>query len=179
MGSQFCAAGTGRVMVMPLITQGSAGSCGIFPQRWESIVGRIFGMLKSDDMSGSASPVSISSVVVSSFSAGITYSHHFRSRANLGARLTGVIDFDGGFSTYKHLSASIRNPPGKVVRMQQMPSTQKMLKALAEQNTFPLARPRWGGPFANAFPEDERKAGLKIHGTIPQTMMLIAAQRAG
>lgn len=177
MGSQFCAAGTGRVMVMPLMTQGTAGSCGVFPQRWESIVGRIFGMLKSGATSGSPPPASISSVVVSSFSSGITYSHNFRSRANLGARLAGVIDFDGVISSYR--SASIANPSGRVVRMQQMPSTQQTLRALAAQNTFPLGRPRWGGPYAELFPKNEAQALLPIHGTIPQTMMFVAARRAG
>lgn len=179
MGSQFCAAGKDRVMVMPLMTQGAAESCGVFPQQWESIVSRIFGMLKSGDMSASAPLVSISSVVVSSFSSGITYSHHFRSRANLGSRLAGVIDFDGGISTYKHYSAAIRTPAGRVVKMQQMSSTQQMLRSLAAQNTFPLARPRWGGPYALSFSKDEGRARLQIHGTIPQTMMFIAAQRAG
>ena len=179
MGSQFCAAGMDRVMVMPLMTQGTAESCGIFPQRWESIVSRIFGMLKSGDMSGSAPPASISSVVVSSFSSGITYSHHFRSKANLGSRLAGVIDFDGGISSYSQLSASIRNPPGRVVRMQQMPSTQQMLGVLAARNTFPLAKPRLAGPYKEVFPKNERQALMQIHGTIPQTMMFIAARRAG
>jgi hypothetical protein len=179
MGSQFCAGGTGRVMVMPLMTQGAAESCGIFPQRWESIVSRIFGMLESGDMLGATPPASISSVVVSSFSSGITYSHQFRSKAKLGARLVGVIDFDGGISTYGHLSASISNPPGQVVRMQQMQSTQQILGPLAAQNIFPLARPRWGGPYENLFPKSEAQALLQIHGTIPQTMMLIAARRTG
>ena len=178
MGAQFCAAGMGRILVMPLMTQGMAESCGIFPQRWESIVSRIFGMLKSGDMSGSAPPVFISSIVVSSFSSGITYSHHFRSKANLGTRLAGVIDFDGGISTYRHHSASIRNPPGRVVRMQQMPSTQAVLGILAAQNTFPLARPRWDR-YGIRFSKSEGQALLQIHGTIPQTMMFIAAQRAG
>jgi hypothetical protein len=179
MGSQFCGAGTGRVMVMPLMTQGAAEGSGILPQRWEAIIGRIFGMLKSGDMSESAPPASISSVVVSSFSSGITYSHHFRSKANLGERLVGVIDFDGGISTYGHLSASIRQPAGRVVRMQQMPAPQQMLGMLAAHNTFPLAKSRWGGPYTNLFSKDERQALLQIHGTIPQTMMFVAAQRAG
>jgi hypothetical protein len=168
-----------RVMVMPLMTQGAASNCGSFPQQWESIVSRIFGMLKSGNMSDSAPLASISNVVVSSFSSGITYSHHFRSMANLGTRLAGVIDFDGGISSYKHYSGAIMNPPGRVVRMQQMQSTQQMLGFLATQNTFPLARPRWGGPYANLFPKNEGQALLQIHGTIPQTMMFVAAQRAG
>jgi hypothetical protein len=179
MGSQFCAAGMGRVMVMPLMTQGAAESCGILPQRWEAIIGQMLGMVKSGDMSGSAPSVSISSVVVSSFSSGITYSHYFRSKAKLGERLVSVIDFDGGISTYRHLSGSIRQPAGRVVRMQQMPSNQATLGILAGQNTFPLARPRWGGPYANLFAKNEGQALLQIHGTIPQTMMFIAARRAG
>lgn len=178
-GSQFCAAGTGRVMIMPLMTQGTAGSCGVFPERWESIVSRIFGMLQSNDMSESARPVSISSVVVSSFSSGITYSHHFRSQAKLGSRLTGVIDLDGGISSFKQYSAMLHNPPGRVVRMQQMPAKQKMLAGLAEQNIFPLPRARWGGPYEGLFPKNDAQAVLPIHGTIPQTMMFLAARRAG
>jgi hypothetical protein len=164
-------------MFMPLMTEGAAGTCGLFPQRWESIVSRIFGMMKSGNMSPSAPPASISSVVVSSFSSGITYSHHFRAKAGLGSRLAGVIDFDGGISSYGHFSTAIRNPPGRVVRMQQMPSTQQVLGALAIQSIFPLARPRWGGPYENLFPKNERQALLSIHGTIPQTMMFIAARR--
>jgi hypothetical protein len=179
MGAQFCAAGTGHVLVMPLMTQGSAGDCGNFPQQWESIVGRIFGMLKSGDMSGSASPVPISSVVVSSFSSGITYSHQFRSRAKLGTRLAGVIDFDGAISTFGHLSATITTPAGRVIRMQQMPSSQKTIGILAAQNVFPLGRLRWGGPYENLFPKNDAQAIKPIHGSIPQTMMHFAARRVG
>jgi hypothetical protein len=179
MGSQFCAAGMGRVLFMPLMTESAAATCGVFPQRWESIVGRILGMVKSGNMSGSANPVTISSVVVSSFSSGITYSHNFRNKAGLGSRLVGAIDFDGGISSYRRYSAVNTTPLGRVIRMQQMPATQQMLRPLAEQNTFPLARPRWGGPYENLFPKNEAQALLQIHGTIPQTMMVIAARRAG
>lgn len=178
-GAQFCAAGMGRLLVMPLMTQGVAGTCGIFAQRWEAILSRIFGMLQSNDMSASAPNASISNLVVSSFSSGIAYSHYFRSHAGLGSRLSGVIDFDGGISTYKHLSAMIRQPAGRVVRMQQMPVTQKTLWTLAANNVFPLPRSRWGGPYLNLFPKNEYQAMLQIHGTIPQTTMYIAARRAG
>jgi hypothetical protein len=92
MGAQFCAADMDRVLLMPLMTQSAAQDAGVFPQRWEAIASRILGMLKTGDMSGAAPPVTISSVVVSSFSSGIVYSHQFRSRANLGGRLAGVID---------------------------------------------------------------------------------------
>lgn len=179
MAAQFCAAGTDRVLFMPLMTQGAAEGCGMFPQRWESIVGRILGMLKSGDMTPSAKPASISSVVVSSFSSGITYSHHFRLRAGLGSRLAGVIDFDGAISSYSHHSAAIRSPAGRVVRMQQMPATKAMLGPLAAQNIFPLGSPRWGKPWEGVFSKDPKTALLQIHGTIPQTAMFVAARRAG
>jgi hypothetical protein len=181
MGAQFCAAGTGRVMVMPLMTWGTANDCGILPQRWEPIVSRIFGMLKSNDMSGSAPPASISDVVVSSFSSGITYSHHFRNKANLGARLAGVIDLDGRFSQFGSLSEKLGNPK-RLVRMQQMPATQRDLARLLSQSIIPLGRLRWDhrtSPYRGVFPGDDLATLSKIHRTVPQTMMFIAARRAG
>jgi hypothetical protein len=180
MGSQFCAAEQDRVLFMPLMTQASAGTCGAFPQRWESIISRILGMLKSGNFSSDAPPAPISSVVVSSFSSGITYSHQFRGRATgLGQRLVGVIDFDGGISSYRQYSGMIRNPAGRIVSMQQMPASIHTLSILARDNVFPLPRPRWGGPYANVFPKNDGDALQQIHGTIPQTMMFIAARRAG
>src|SRR5215217_2976662 len=130
MGTQFCAAGLDRVLVMPLMTQGAAQDCGIFPQRWESIVGRILGMLSTGDMSPSAPLIYVNSLVVSSFSSGIVYSHLFRNNAALGARLAGVIDFDGGFSTFSQLSAALTGPPGHVVKMAQMPAAAEALGAM-------------------------------------------------
>lgn len=179
MGAQFCAAGTGRVLVMPLMTQAAAQDCGVFPQRWESILGRILGMLKSGDTTGSAPPEPISSIVVSSFSSGIVYSHQFRSRAHLGGRLSGVIDFDGIISSFSQHSTALSGPPGRVVRMQQSAANPQSIGTLAAQNTFPLVRSRWGGPWANSFVADDHQAMLQIHGTIPQTMMYVAAGRAG
>ncbi|HYZ86879.1 MAG TPA: hypothetical protein VE621_20855 [Bryobacteraceae bacterium] len=176
-GSQFCAAARGWVLFMPLMTNGVFGTCGIFPRRWESIVSQIFGMIKSNNMTASADPVSIQKVIVSSFSSGIAYSHVFRANAGLGARLSGVIDFDGGISSFPQLSAAIKAPAGRIVRMQQMPTTQSALSLLAANNTFPLGQPRWGGPYANLFSKNPKDAVLQIHGTIPQTTMFIAAGR--
>lgn len=167
-----------RVLVMPLMTQAAAQDCGIFPQRWESIVGRMLGMLSIGDMSPAAPLVYVNSLVVSSFSSGIVYSHLFRNKATLGARLAGVIDFDGGISSFSQLSAALSGPPGHVVKMAQIPANQQDLGTLAANNVFPLARPRWGGPWANSFSTDPGQALLQIHGTIPQTMMIIAAGRA-
>jgi hypothetical protein len=177
MGAQFCAARTDRVLFMPLMTGGSAANCGIFPQQWESIVGRVLGMLKSGDMSAAAQPAHISSVVISSFSSGIIYSHHFRSRAGLGARLAGVIDFDGVISSYRQYSSMIASPAARVIRMQQIPAEISKIRPVAAQNIFPLARARWGGPYT--FSGNDYQVLMQIHGTIPLTMMFIAAKQAG
>ncbi|NJM52579.1 MAG: hypothetical protein HC846_03750 [Blastocatellia bacterium] len=51
MAAQFCAAQTGQVLIMPLMTQGAASNCGIFPQRWESIVSQMLGQIDLGDTS--------------------------------------------------------------------------------------------------------------------------------
>lgn len=178
MAAQFCAANTGRVLIMPLMTQQSSADCGTFPQRWPEIAGCILGRL-SLGLDESAPFQPVRSVVVSSFSSGITYSHAFRQRANLGNRLAGVIDFDGTISSASGLSAAISGPAGHVVRAQQSPTTPQNVPALAAQNTFPLQQARWGGPWAGMFDPNPGTALLQIHGTIPQTMMLVAARRIG
>ena len=170
-GAQFCAAGTGRAMIMPLMTTGAAANCGVFPQRWESIINQISALL------GSGSTVN--DVVVSSFSSGIAYSHQFRQRASLGERLAGVIDLDGIISSFRILSSAVTGPAGRVVRVQQTFASPSTLSLLAIKNIFPVPKPRWGGPFANLFSTSPRAAVMQIHGSIPQTMMCVASRRAG
>lgn len=169
MGTQFCAAATDRVMIMPLMTSGSAQTCGILPGRWRSIFAEILGRLGP----GAAKPVNVSSLVVSSFSSGISYSHYFRKNGGLGSDLAGVIDFDGTFSQSKHLSAMITQPAGRIIRAHQAPTSAKTVASSAAANLFPVPQPRWKHspwPFANAY---------QIHGLIPQTLMYTAAKRAG
>jgi hypothetical protein len=178
MGSQFCAAQTGRVLVMPLMTQAAAADAGSFPQRWVDVVGCILGRLAHGVESG-APFQRITSVVVSSFSSGIVYSHQFRARANLGPRLAGVIDFDGVISSHSSLSQALSGPAGRVVKAQQSAATPATVAGLAAQNVFPLQQPRWGGPWAGLFDPNPQTALLQIHGLIPQHLMRIAAQRAG
>lgn len=178
MAAQFCAAGTGRVLVMPLMTQASTGDCGVLPQRWVDVVGCILGRLAAGVDAG-APFQRVTDVVVSSFSSGIVYSHQFRARANLGSRLAGVIDFDGIISSSSSLSVGLTGPTGRVVKAQQSAATAAAIPGLAAQNVFPLQRPRWGGPWETSFDPDPGTALRQIHGTIPQTMMLVAARRAG
>ena len=173
MAVQFCAAGTGQVLVMPLMNQTSAGDCGVFPQRWESLVGEMLGQI-----GGAGGPVPITSVVVSSFSSGIVYNAQFRSRAQLGGRLRGVIDFDGIISTNRRFSQALGSGNGcPVVRMQQTDGHPSTIAPLSRQGVFPLSRPRWGEPWQNSFSKDPKQALMQIHATIPQTMMFPAALR--
>lgn len=175
MAIQFCAAQSGQVLVMPLMTQGAALTCGILPQRWESIIGQILGQLASPDMSPTAPPKAISSVVVSSFSNGITYSAAFRSRAGLGGKLRRVIDFDGIISTYKEKSLAL---PPTALRFWQSDVGNKNLPALSASNLFPLPLSRWDEPpYKGFFKGSPRDIMYGIHGTIPQKMMHFAAKR--
>lgn len=178
MGAQFCASRTDRVLIMPLMTNGSADSCGVLPARWKSLFAQMLGRVKAGDAAADAPEVPVRDVIVSSFSNGIKYSHTFRSLAGLGAQLSGVIDFDGGISDHASLSAAIRTPPGRVIRMQQMHATARTpFAALAAGGLFPLGQVRWGGPWKNTFSPNPRTALLQIHGHVPQTTMFIAARQ--
>lgn len=178
MGSQFTGAGTGRILIMPLMNQASTADCGTFPQRWVDYVGCILGRLASGLPFG-APFQRVTSVVVSSFSSGIVYSDKFRARSNLGARLAGVIDFDGVISSHSALSTNLTGPAGHVIKAQQSAAAASALPGLAAQNIFPLTRERWGGPWTGIFDPNPQTALLQIHGRIPQTMMGLAARRAG
>lgn len=179
--AQFCAAGTGQILIMPIFTQGVTGTCGVFPAQWESICGQILALIAAGPGEEPGEPAKISSVVVSSFSAGIVYSNSFRKLARLGDRLTGIVDFDGIISSYSALSAGLGVGGGfPVVRFfQTSDAKEKQLPILASQNFFPLARARWGDPFDKLLPKDPFRAMLPLHGSIPQRFMMLAAQRTG
>lgn len=176
---QFCAAQTGRVMIMPLFTNQVSATCGILPARWENLFGRLLSMAKNGGADGDSDPVSITDVLVSSFSNGISYSHAFRTKAGLRERLAGVIDFDGGISTSGHLSAQIVTPPGRIVRMQQMFAVEKTLGDLATRGIYPLPESRWrstSSPFRTTISKEPRAALLQVHPLIAQHMMFTAAR---
>lgn len=177
--AQFCAAATGQILIMPIFTQGVTGTCGVFPAQWESICGQILALIAAGPDEEPGEPVRISSVVVSSFSAGIVYSNTFRKLARLGSRLTGIIDFDGIISSYSTLSAGLALAGGfPVVRFfQTSDAKEKQLPILASQNFFPLARARWGEPYDKLLPKDPFRAMLPLHGSIPQRFMMLGAQR--
>lgn len=168
---QFCAAKSGRVLIMPVLPNSAASSVGMFPARWREICEQILGQV-----SGRGDRVPITSVVVSSFSSGISFSHNFRKQAAFGGQLKAVIDFDGSFSTYRSYSAALG---GKAIRFTQGGAGASQLPTLAVNNVFPVPKPRWGGPYEGLFAKDPKTASMQIHGAIPQKMMLIGARRAG
>lgn len=175
MARQFLAAGTGRVMIMPLMNNASAETCGIFPERWRELCEKMLGMIAAENYSGSAAPVPISNVVVSSFSSGITYSHFFRQRANLGSALTGLIDFDGTFSTYRSRAHGLTGPAGRTVQFTQQDVKEEQMRRLADRNIFTVSLPRWG-----KYKYRKQVANSMIlHGEIPQRMMYLGSKIAG
>jgi hypothetical protein len=162
MSAQFCAARSGQVLIMPLMTQSATDTCGVLPARWESLLGQIVSLL-------AGRPTTVSSLVVSSFSAGIVYSATFRRRAQLKGRLRGIIDFDGIYSSYRAYSTQL---PHTALRFWQTPVTAQGVTAAAVANLFPLPASRWSSPFDAAKPDG---AGGVRHGYIPNTMMHFAA----
>ncbi|MGH9818976.1 MAG: peptidoglycan-binding domain-containing protein, partial [Pyrinomonadaceae bacterium] len=165
----FCAASTGQILIMPIMTQASSADGGILPRRWESIVGQILGFLSSGQISGSADPVPVGSIVVSSFSNGIAFSAAFRKNATgLSGKLNGVIDFDGIVSSQSHHSIAL-GPSGSfpVVKFYQMPATEHSIQALFGQNVFPLPKERWKKFYAYpTLSKNPKRALEQIHGWI-------------
>lgn len=170
MGAGFCAAATGRVLIMPLMTDNTSATCGILMQRWEELFSQMLSLVQADEGAAFAPRVLVSSILVSSFSSGITYSHHFRQNANLGSRFAGVIDFDGLYSASKAYCPMITGPAGRVVKAYQMFAEPSMIPRLASQNIFPLPHARMKTPY-------DKKTPNQIHGGIPHFMMYIAAKR--
>jgi hypothetical protein len=175
LASQFSAAKTGQILIIPLMTESSSGDCGVLPARWESIIGQMLGLIAAGPSAQTAPAMSVTSVVVSSFSSGIAYSAAFRGRAGLGSRLRGVIDIDGAISTFSHHSHSL---PPSAIKIWQTGSTAQSLKAQAMQNLFPIGQNRWGKFTGGApVPKNPKAAISTIHAYASQTMMYFAAGR--
>jgi hypothetical protein len=139
----------------------------------------MMGMIRAGDPTGEAESVAINSVVVSSFSAGVAYSHSFISRAKPGSKLKGIIDFDGSFSTAKGAAAGLGAGFSPVVRMQQMVGVREpQLLPFAARNFFPLPPTRFNKLLTVPAKDDLRSMNM-IHGLIPQVTMFTAAKRAG
>jgi hypothetical protein len=98
------------VIVMPFLTEAAAVDTGILPGAWLSILTQILAGTRAAMNADDGSPLSLSSLAVASYSAGIVYSDTFRRRASgLSPLLREVWDFDGSFSTNPALSAKLQS----------------------------------------------------------------------
>jgi hypothetical protein len=107
LGYQLDGARRNQIAIMPFLTQARLDT-GILPADWSDIVNGILTAVRAT-FTGDATPVSVSELVVSSFSVGIVYSDEFRKRANLSPYLAEVWDFDGLFSTASNLSQNLHS----------------------------------------------------------------------
>jgi hypothetical protein len=165
LGQQVDVAQRDQVVIMPFLTSAVAGTTGIFPETWQSLVPQILGGTRAA-ITGSTdgSTVAVSSVVVSSFSAGISYSNGFRTRATgLSGLLREVWDLDGSLSPqYGYLSQALWSTSAyKVIKYDQAPSN--------DQTSFHVPLARW------ADCPNHPANFLQVHGLIRDYMFLHAA----
>jgi hypothetical protein len=84
-----------QILILPFMTTGIMSNAGILPLDWKDIVVDILRDVRAS-VTGAEGPLTLSDVVVASFSNGTLYSQAFRSMATgLSAVLTQVWDFDG------------------------------------------------------------------------------------
>jgi hypothetical protein len=139
LGWQVDPAHKDRVVVMPFLTEAAAADTGILAGAWQSILTQILRGTRAAMNADDGSPLSIASIAVASYSAGIVYSDTFRRRAaGLSALLREVWDFDGSFSTNAALSARLQSTAAtRVIKYDQG----------SEGASIHLPAPRW-----SAFP---------------------------
>ena len=112
LGWQVDPARKDRVVIMPFLTQAAASDTGILPGAWQSLVTQILTATRAAMNADDGSPLSIASMAVASYSAGIVYSDTFRRKAvGLSPLLREVWDFDGAYSTNAALSAKLHSTP--------------------------------------------------------------------
>jgi hypothetical protein len=151
LGWQVDPAHKDRVVVMPFLTEGATADTGILPGAWQSILTQILtatrAMMNADD----GSPLTMTSLAVASYSAGIVYSDTFRRRATgLSPLLQEIWDFDGGFSTNAALSTKLQTTAAtRVIRYDQGSGP--------EGASIHVPIPRW-----SAFPAGV-KTGEEVH----------------
>jgi hypothetical protein len=132
-----------RVIVMPFLTEAAAADTGILPATWQSLLTQILTGVRAAMNADDGSPLTLSSVAVASYSAGIVYSDTFRRRAaGLSPLLREVWDLDGSFSTNAALSARlISSATMRVIKYDQGsgPAGASFHVPLARWSAFPAA----------------------------------------
>jgi hypothetical protein len=172
--AQFAAAELDQILIMPVFTASTLGSAGIFPERWQEIVSAILGDLNPIAFVNELGLKPLRNIVLSSFSAGISYSHHFRQRASGIDAVVATIDFDGLFSTFRTLSAKLVHSGARSLVFHQGAVRERDLFALDAQGNFPVPDARWHGGNTAWQP----MTGGMVHGGIPHAFMHFASRRA-
>ena len=166
LGYQLDGAARDQVLIMPFLTE-AAKDTGILPANWQQIVTDIVTAVRDGVTGTSGPPVDVSSVVVSSYSAGIVYSDSFRKLATgLKPLLDEVWDLDGNFSTYSAISQNLRASAGcRVIQYDQISSNDSL--------SFHVPLSRWAKYVA-----PPATAG-QVHSLIADFMFLHAASISG
>ncbi|HYF08941.1 MAG TPA: hypothetical protein VD970_15065 [Acetobacteraceae bacterium] len=156
------------ITIIPILTQGSTSTCGIFPAHWLQIVSDIVADVANDEGLVTMSDGAFASLTISSFSAGIEYSDVFRKKAaGLAGRMTGIVDFDATFSRdYRHKSQVLTGRPGvTVLRYDQEGGPQRPVTLLPYTKVFHVPIERW----RNHSPRPTSPL-QELHGLIPMRM---------
>jgi hypothetical protein len=166
LGYQLDGARRNQIIIMPFMTE-QAKTGGILPVNWQDIVTQILQLVHVDIAPSQTSPLSISQLVVSSFSAGMIYSDNFRrTGVNVASVLAEVWDFDGLYSSYKAISQALHNTATvQAIKYDQVPS--------ADASAYHVPLARWTRLVNPPISSNE------VHGLIRDFMFLDAATVSG
>jgi len=140
-----------RVVVMPFLTSAAATDTGILPGAWQGLLVQLLTATRAAMGADDGSPLTMTSLAVASYSAGIVYSDTFRRKATgLSPLMREIWDLDGSFSTNAALSLKLRSTDATRV-------TQYDQHAGPGGPSFHVPIPRW-----SAFPAAVT-TGIEVH----------------
>jgi hypothetical protein len=164
LGAQLAGSGKAQLLIMPYVPSRMFATTGQFAQKWRSIVTGLAKYIKYDLTGAQDNSLSVSSVIVSSFSWGIKASDGFRTNAGgLNSVLQEIWDFDGMFSQEKQKSVALRN-----TQRPRLIQYQQALPTLA--NSFNVGPTRWTDidpTLTKLMKTDAVKAGKAVHRNVP------------
>jgi hypothetical protein len=175
LGAQSAIDDRDIISIMPMFTNGAAGTCGIFPANWSQIVDDIVADLAVQESLIPPPRGRYSSLTISSFSAGIKYSDVFRRTAlGLASRMTAIVDFDGFLSNdYRHISRALSGTEDvQVVLYDQRGSAASPTSLKPNTEIFHCPSPRW----RNHTPRVTDPV-TEVHGMFPIRLWRHAAER--
>ncbi len=166
LGYQLDGARRNQIIIMPFLTEARKDT-GILPANWQDITTDILVAVRARIHPQDTSPLNISQLVVSSFSAGMIYSDSFRrTGANVSDVLAEIWDFDGRFSTYNWITNALHSTAGvRVIKYDQVDAS--------DQDSFHLPLRRW------ATYAGHPTSSMQVHALIRDFMFLHGASISG